>query len=417
MKIVHIYDGHERVAVGQGSVPTIVYNLAKYTAREGHEVVVLERRWSGLSKEEEVDGISFRRINLRMGSNIPCAEVPYNQIKSLPGITRLIANKIEFAFKALGHLKRESFDVVHAHLPFAANVLVTLNNGLCDRMVYTAHVGEEGKRFGFTPSTPVLLRLFSPDMHLMRRSKRSVVLNEDLRRKLMVHKGIDPEKLKVIPNGIEVEEYGKFREEELDEVRKRYGLEAGVTVMFSGTITPRKGVKVLIRAGEAIIKRGYKDVLFLLCGNYEIDKDFTNEVVKYVNSKGLSKYFKFTGFVPHRDLRILYFACDAFVLPSFEEGFGLSLLEALASGKPVIGSDVGGIKMMIRDGWNGFLFRPGNDKELADKLEYLIENDHERRRMSINSRKLAEERFDWRIVVKQYIDVYEEVGVWKSGSS
>jgi glycosyltransferase involved in cell wall biosynthesis len=81
----------------------------------------------------------------------------------------------------------------------------------------------------------------------------------------------------------------------------------------------------------------------------------------------------------------------------------------LASGKPLIGSKVGGVLMQIRDGWNGFLVEPGDEKLLADKIRYLIENEEERVRMGENSRKLAKEEFDWEKIAEKYLKIYEDI--------
>ncbi|MFN3804845.1 MAG: glycosyltransferase [Pyrobaculum sp.] len=102
------------------------------------------------------------------------------------------------------------------------------------------------------------------------------------------------------------------------------------------------------------------------------------------------------------------------MLPSLEEGFGIVLTEALAAGKPLVGSRVGGIPMQIRDGWNGFLVEPANSKELADRILYLVENEEIRREMGENSRKLAREEFSWEKITERYLDVYREV-VSKTG--
>jgi glycosyltransferase involved in cell wall biosynthesis len=129
--------------------------------------------------------------------------------------------------------------------------------------------------------------------------------------------------------------------------------------------------------------------------------------MEYAKSRGVNA--KFTGFVPYEDLKALYSVCDVFVLPSLEEGQPLVLLEAMASGKPLIGSKVGGISMQIRDGWNGFLVEPGNEKQLAEKIRYLVDNEGGRIKMGRNSRKLAEEVFSWEKITERYLEVYEEV--------
>jgi glycosyltransferase involved in cell wall biosynthesis len=81
----------------------------------------------------------------------------------------------------------------------------------------------------------------------------------------------------------------------------------------------------------------------------------------------------------------------------------------MASGKPLIGSNVGGIPMQIRDGWNGFLVEPGNERQLAEKIKYLIDHSEERERMGKNSRELAEGEFNWSKIAERYLEVYREV--------
>jgi glycosyltransferase involved in cell wall biosynthesis len=399
MKVLHVFDDYgtpgERALAGQGSVPTVVYYLAKYAARK-HEVTILERDHGALPREGFIDEIRYVRIR---ACKLPAA--PYRLVKSLRGLVRLARDAFDVARKVNDFLKNEDFDVVHVHFPFASSILVSLNKDLRNKMVYTAHVGEEGKRFGLEPSAPLALKLFSPDLYLMKRVKKSVVLNEPLKEKL-VEKGIPEEKLEVIPNGVNVEDFN-VSEEEVERVRRKYRLE-GVVVMFAGTITPRKGILELMKAAELLNR---KDVLFLIVGNLNLDRDYVQKVMEYARIKGINA--KFTGFVPYEDLKALYSACDVFVLPSFEEGHGIVLTEAMASGKPLIGSNVGGIPMQIKDGWNGFLVEPGNEKQLAEKIGYLIENEEERAIMGKNSRKLAKEEFDWEKIAERYLKIYEVI--------
>ena len=404
MKIIHVYDGHERVFPGEGSVPSVVYYIAKYTAKKGHDVTVLERRWVGTDYEEEIDGIRFVRFDLNICSNISNKEIVYDLVRKPSSVMRFVLDRTVFALKANEYLKQDDFDVVHVHLPFAANILVNINRRLREKMVYTAHIGEEKKRFALNSSAPLVLKLFSPDLSLMKRIKKSVVLNEPLKEKL-INKGVEEEKLEVIPNGIDVDGFN-LSKEEVEKVKSKYGIaDDKVVVMFSGSITPRKGVIHLVKAVE-MIDDGR--IFLLIVGNPNVDREYAKMVMDYVKKKNINA--KFTGFVPYEDLKALYSACDIFVLPSFEEGFGLVLTEALASGKPLIGSNVGGIPMQIKEGWNGFLVEPGDYKQLAEKITYLLENEEERKRMGRNSRRLAEEEFDWSKIAEKYLKIYKEVG-------
>ena len=400
MRILHIFDDYgtpgERVLAGQGSVPTAVYYLAKYAARK-HDVTVLERDHGVLAREEFIDGIRYVRIN---ANKLPAA--PYKLVRSFSGLARLAWDSLDVARKINKFLAVENFDVVHVHFPFASSILVNLNKELRNKMVYTAHADEYRLGLSRFLKPPTITRIFSPDLYLMKRVRKSVVLNESLKEKL-VKKGIKEEKLEVIPNGINVGDFN-VNNEEIERVRRKYGLK-GITVMFAGTVTPRKGVMQLIRAGE--ILNLDKDVLFLIVGNLDLDRKYAQKVMEYAKSKGINA--KFTGFVPYEDLKALYSACDIFVLPSFEEGDPIALKEAMASGKPLIGSNVGGVTMQIRDGWNGFLVEPANERQLAEKIRYLVDNPEERIRMGKNSRKLAEEEFDWKKIAEKYLKVYEDV--------
>jgi len=403
MRIIHVYDGHERVFPGEGSVPIVVYYIAKYTAKKGYDVTVLERRWVGTDYEEGIDGIEFVRFDLNICSNVSNKEVVYDLVRKPSGVLRFVLDRTVFALKANKYLKQNDFDVIHVHLPFAANILINVNRRLREKMVYTAHIGEEKKRFALDSSAPSVLKLFSPDLYLMKRIKKSVVLNEPLKEKL-INKGIEEEKLEVVPNGIDVDEFN-LSKEEVERVKRKYELnDDKVVVMFSGSITPRKGVIHLVKAVEMIDD---DKILLLIVGSPNVDREYAKMVVDYVKKKNINA--KFTGFVPYEDLKALYSACDIFVLPSFEEGHGIVLTEALASGKPLIGSNVGGIPMQIRDGWNGFLVEPGNERQLVEKIKYLIENEEERKIMGKNSRRLAEEVFDWKKIAENYLKVYKEV--------
>ncbi len=304
MKVIHVYDGHERVFPGEGSVPSVVYQIAKYTAKLGHDVAVLERRWTGTDYEEEIEGVRFSRFDLNICSNVSNMEIVYKQIKKPTGVLRLIADRIFFAFKANKYLKQNNFDVIHVHLPFASNVLINLNRDLQEKTIYTAHIGEEKKRFALDSSAPLALRFFSPDLYLMKRVRKSVVLNEPLKEKL-VEKGIEGGKLEVIPNGVNVDDFN-ISEDEVKGVRGKYGIDDGrITVMFSGSITPRKGVIHLVKA---IGMLNDNRILLLVVGNPDVDKDYAETVRDYAKKKEIN--VRFAGFIPYDDLKALYSACD-----------------------------------------------------------------------------------------------------------
>ncbi len=399
LRIVHVYDGHEAVLPGEGSVPTVVYNLAKSCAMLGHDVTVLERRQSsGQEASEYRDGIRFLRIGSR-----PLAGVPYSEVRSFPGIARLAVDRAILAARFARALRREEFDIVHVHLPFAANLLVLLDPRVRRRLVYTAHLGEVELRLGLGKSRR-LLGIVSPDLFLMRRAARIVVLNKDVKR--MVSSGGRIKNIGdilVVPNG--VEEVPNAASEQ-DTVESRGGV---LTVLSVGTITPRKGGEALVEAADMVVNEGgRRDVLFVLAGNRDLDRPYAERIMSLVRTLALGGNVVLPGYLDRQELSRLLSVCDIFVSASFQEGDPVALKEALARGKSLVGTRIGGIVPQIIDGWNGFLAEPGDSTGLAAAITHLLENPGERRVMGRRSHKLAS-TFRWERIGKRYVTIYQGV--------
>jgi glycosyltransferase involved in cell wall biosynthesis len=119
---------------------------------------------------------------------------------------------------------------------------------------------------------------------------------------------------------------------------------------------------------------------------------------------------KLLGFVPDKELPELYNLSDVFVLPSlYSESFGITLLEAMASGKPIVASKVGGIPEVVENGWTGILVRRGNEKDLADAIIKILTDHSLAETLASNARKLVEEKYSWSIVTEEIESVYKEV--------
>jgi len=415
LHVVHVYDGHEQVYDGRGSVPNVVWNVARETAAQGHEVTVLERQWEGLPAVAEHEGVRFRRLDLRTGANEPWERVPYEQVHSPVELARLVGDRTNFALATLPHLRHLSFDVVHVHLPFAANVLLTLAPWLRSKTVYTAHLGEvrldalaedqQGDESGGLEA-PDLLAYVSPDVYLARRAAHTTVLNEDVRT-VFAGRGVPEKRLTVIPNGVDLERFSDVDEDRVSEVETTYGLSEGPAVLFVGTIMPRKGVDDLVRAIAEVVEEGYDDVRVVLAGEDDLDGEYVAEVESLVREAGLESTVTMPGFVPAEDLPALYAAADVFAMPSREEGFGMTVTEAMAAGTPVVGTRVGGIPQLVADGQEGALVDPNDPEALATAL-YRVLSSSDRAVMGERAVERAES-YSWRSVGEDFEGVYREV--------
>jgi glycosyltransferase involved in cell wall biosynthesis len=134
-----------------------------------------------------------------------------------------------------------------------------------------------------------------------------------------------------------------------------------------------------------------------------------HKLIVHAEKIGVKDNIIFTGYYPDKKLPKLYQAADVFAFSTFYEHHPFAVLEALSAGLPVVTTWVGGIPETIDSGKNGFLVEPFNHAQFADKILCLLEHPAEAAEMGRLARKTVLERFDWRIVVKDAIKVYDEV--------
>lgn len=398
MKIVHLYDGHEKVHNGEGSVRDVVWSLASRTADQGHDVTVIERQWESLPRQSVHEGVEFRRLALRTGADEPWVDVPYEMISSPIGAARLLVDRINFALHALPRLREIEADAIHVHLPFAGNVLAILSPSIRSKMVFTAHLGETEKR--------VVDPLLSPDSFLAKRAARTIALNPKIC-EAFENRGVPREQLVVIPNGVDIERFEGVGRGEVQQIKEQYDIGSGPVVLFVGTVTPRKGVQELIQAASRVIDR-HDDVSFLIVGDTELDSDYVDEVESMIASIDAEDSVTLTGFVSEAELLACYELADVFVLPSFEEGSSIAVTEAMAAGLPIVGSRIDGIRQQVERGKHGLLVDPGDTTGLAEAILQLITNEETRRDMAAAIETRAE-NLSWEQITGRMIEVYTEV--------
>lgn len=188
-------------------------------------------------------------------------------------------------------------------------------------------------------------------------------------------------------------------------IREQYHLTAGQPVI--GTVAnlfPRKGYEYLIDALVEVRKK-VPDIHCLIIG--EGDYHYRALLLEMVQTKGLKPNVTFTGF--QRAVQAHIAAMDIFVLPSVLEGFGIVLLEAMALGKPVVATTVGGIPEVVEDYVTGLLVPPKDPEALAQKILYLLENPRIREKLGAAGWARVQERFSVDCMVSQLHRLYGEL--------
>jgi glycosyltransferase involved in cell wall biosynthesis len=203
---------------------------------------------------------------------------------------------------------------------------------------------------------------------------------------------VDAKRIHVVHNGVDST---VFTQNNADQAQQHFPSLADIEapkILFLSRLTTSKGVHMLMKAIPLVLREA--DAHFIFAGPGELPPhDHPNNVTEL-------------GYVDHRITPSLYASADVFALPSFYENFPLTILEAMATGRAVVASNVGGIPEMISHGINGLLVRSGSVGDIADALTTLIRDDELRTMLGRNARLAVEDRFNWGRVAADVFDYY-----------
>ncbi|MEM4589043.1 MAG: glycosyltransferase family 4 protein [Thermoplasmata archaeon] len=364
----------------RGGVENYTYNISKRLAEKGHEVTVLS---TGNTAEETCDDFEVIRIK----NKVSISNTPLN---------------MSLAFKLSKILKKEDFDVVNAHMPvpFYADMTAITSKWNNIRFVLTYH--NDVIKDGFLK---ILSAFYNKSLLqlTLRLSDKIITPSPYVYNESHIIKKFS-DKTVLIPPGVDPNFYKPGR----SHIKKKYNLpQNSKVILFIGTMNrghAHKGVDILLRAFSKIKSNEVR--LVLAGGGNRIP-----EYKRLARSLGIANKTIFTGFIDEKSLISLYRGSYMLVLPTLTaaEGFGMVLIEANACGKPVIGSKVGGIKYVIKDGKTGLLVPPGDPEALTKAIEKLLEDEELAKKMGSNGRKMVKENYTWDRVAKITEKVFEGV--------
>ncbi len=175
-------------------------------------------------------------------------------------------------------------------------------------------------------------------------------------------------------------------------------------IIYTGVLIPRKGVHHLINAFIPIAG-DFSQAQLIIVGR-EDNPAYAAQLKARVKELNLNRQIKFIKPMPQQQLAELMEQGCVFVLPSLSEALGRVVMEAMATGKPVIGSDVGGIPDLIEDSINGFLVPPENEEILEEKIRWVLEHPEDAKKMGLNGRTFAKNFFSTETFVQGYGDIF-----------
>ena len=329
-------------------------------------------------------------------------ERPDITVRFLPSLLRAIRPLTDLrALWALYRLCRhERFDLVHTHTS-KAGILGRWGAWLagCRRLVHTSHGSVFTGYYG-----PVLSRLFVYAERLTAHITDTIITLTPRGVEEHVAWRIAPkEKFRVIPSGVELEGFGSLPAEEGPAVRATLGLpQNGPVVGSVGRLDRVKGYDQLVEA-SAMVLRDRPEAWFVVAG----DGQERRALEAQARRLGVAERWLFLGWQEH--LEPLYHAFDLSVLPSRNEGMGRAAVEALACGRPVVATAVGGLPSVVEDGVTGLLVPPEDPQALASAILQLLEDETARRRMGEAGPQRVRERFSSQAMLDGINQVYRDL--------
>lgn len=363
-----------------GGVENVTYNLAVQMAKRGHHVYIFTSSIDSKESIEEYEDITIYRYkkSFTIGSAPISIDILYKPLK--------LGVDLDIVHAQVGNLPAPLTAYLYAKKmkkPF----VVTYHED------YMGGFGSLARKLGI-----FLFDHYFADNLL---SSADVILTPsrcyiDKSKFLRKYKN----KVKAIPNGINLEDFDiTYSKEECGDKLNLPGDKK--IILFVGGLTPRKAPHTLVKAVKKIIKDGL-DFYLVFVG----DGMMREELEAMATKLKITQNVKFAGFVED-DLKPFYYkSSDVFVLPSYSEGFGIVLLEASACGLPLVVSDLEVFKATVKEGYNGLFTKVGDEKDLAEKIIFLLENEDARERMGQNAKKKSEE-FSWWKIAEEMEKVYK----------
>jgi 1,4-alpha-glucan branching enzyme len=374
----------EDIVIPQGGTGTYVRNISIALAARGHDVHVISRQRGDAPGEERVAGVVVHRV-------------------PAPGPT-VLYSPLYFArarrlFTALH--RRQPFDLIHGNLPLMSSWAV--RGASLPPVVETVHctVREELRALTHTPVrrlnlSEMLTRLLAPiirsrERWLLRRAGQVIAVSRALRAEVLDQYDYPVDRITVIPNGVDQAHFAGNSAAGAA-LRQRLGIPSDARViLYLGRLVERKRAIDLVQALPQVLKT-VPQARLVIVGRRTANAVRLEEAV---TALGLTAHVTFVAHVPYAEVPAYYAMADVYALPSAYEGFPFTVLEAMASGTPVVASAIPGVDEQILDGLTGLLHPVGDVAALARCLEQVLRDSWLAGDLAAAARRVVADYYDW----------------------
>jgi len=377
-----------------------------YTAGLCDALLKLDHNVTVLTTHLTIDKVDYDELDKGMPNVVFVPTINKRPLRLLSFFLR--ANAI---IRELG--KNRNFDVVHYTNDYGGPVIS--RNEINRPIITTMHhpyVAERGvlSHLGYGDTTYffTLLSKYMSARIACRRATKIIAVSRFTAEGIINGYRISPEKVTIIPDAVDTNRFNPSVSGH--DLRERWKLHSDPLVVFVGRLVQNKGLNHLIKAFASVLQE-IPDAKLIVVGEEGkselVGGGIKNELVIMSKKLNLKNSIKFLGRASSEDLPKIYAAADVVVLPSIMEGFGITLLEAMATAKPCIATTVGGIPDVITNGETGILVPPGDSSALYEAICTVLKDRSLARKFGEAGCRRAEEGFTWDIVAKKTVAVYE----------
>jgi glycosyltransferase involved in cell wall biosynthesis len=300
-------------------------------------------------------------------------------------------------------LRRGPVDILHTHL-FEPSVIGLVGGAIARTplRIVTRHYSDYHTRIHKRWHVHL-------DQMCTRLSHAVIAVSRHTGEHMIQAEGASPEKVEVVPNGIDFERVKPSSVDARKRVREELGIGNGHLVLIVARLHPEKGYEYLFEALPDLKKRVTRPFLVAVAGTGALEGAFRERV----RSLGCDQVVRFLGF--RRDVPDLMVASDLVVLPSLAEAFGLAVAEALYLGVPVVATRTGGLPEIVTDGVDGLLVPPADSVALAAAIADLLNDPHRRAALAGRGRERIHREFSFERMLRAYERIYDRL--WKRRTS
>lgn len=368
----------------RGGAPDIVKSLFHYLTKKGYDVTLI----SGSTTRPSLDTKGFLRDYREKMIMMPELQRELRPISDIRAFIKLFVL-----------FKKKKFDIIHTHTAkagFLGRIAARLA-GAC-AVVHTPHGHNFYGYFGRLKSRLIIMLERMAALFADR-----IIALTDIEKKDMFWYNICPvSKISVVRSGIDLVRYNKNG---LDKERKKSELKINADDFLVGMMARLERVKGAAYFIEAVkyISDEFSKAKFLIVGDGPLKENLT----LLARRLGIYDKITFTGW--REDIPDILSITDIVVLPSLNEAVGRILLEAGASGKPIVATAVGGVPEIIRNGETGFLVPPGDSKKIAEAVVSLLKDEKKRLQMGLTAKNRVSSDFNENRMTGEIHDLYENL--------